>query len=106
MPRITLVRYAAKPECAQENETLSRAVFRELQHGRPSGVAYALFRQGDDFVHLFINLKDDDSAPVTELPSFKAFGAQAESRYVAAPDVLRLNPAVVDHYGFEGGLRR
>jgi len=104
MPRITLVRYTAKPGCAQENETLSRAVFKELERVRPKGVAYALFRQGDDFVHLFVNLKEEQSAPVTELPSFKAFEAGAKDRFTAAPEVLRLEPALAASYGFEAVL--
>jgi hypothetical protein len=104
MPRITLVRYTAKPERAQQNEALSRSVFKELERVRPKGVAYALFRQGDDFVHLFVNLRGEESAPVTELASFKAFEAEAKERFTAAPEVLRLEPALVASYGFEAVL--
>ena len=39
MPRITLVRYTAKPDRAQENEALSRAVFKELERVRLLGYA-------------------------------------------------------------------
>src|SRR5919197_747176 len=49
----TLVRYQAKPDQADENQRLSAAVFEELQHKAPAGVAYAVFRLPDDtFVHL------------------------------------------------------
>ena len=100
MQRVTLVRYAAKPERAAENEALSRAVFNELHATTPKGVAYALFRDGLEFTHLFINLRDDDSAAVTEIPSFKAFSKDAGERFQAPPTVERLSLRMVDCYGF------
>ena len=100
MQRVTLVRYTAKPGRAAENETLSRAVFRELQAAQPPHVAYALFRDGDDFLHVFLNLAEDDSAAVTERPTFKAFSQDMADRTVAAPEVTRLAMALVDAYGF------
>lgn len=68
MQRVTLVRYTAKPDRAEENQALSLAVFSELKITKPEHVAYAVFRDGADFVHLFVNLREDDSAAVTELP--------------------------------------
>ena len=100
MPRVTLVRYTAKPDRADENEALSRAVFAELKAKAPDHVAYALFRDGRDFVHLFINRQGDDSDAVTELPTFKAFSKDAGARYEAPPDVMRLSLALVESYGF------
>ncbi len=90
MQRVTLVRYAAKPDRAEENETLARAAFAELQAKAPDRVAYALFRDGVDFVHLFINLEADDSSPVTELASFKAYAKDVAERCQAPPQVTRL----------------
>jgi len=104
MQRVTLVRYAAKPERAAENEALSRVVFAELRARTPGGVAYALFRNGAEFVHLFVNLAEDSSDAVTELPSFKAFGKDSGERYEAAPQVERLSLQLVDAYGFTGAM--
>ena len=104
MQRVTLVRYTTKSDRADENETLSRAVFRELRGIGPSGVIYALFRDGDDFVHLFVNLNGDDSDAVTELPTFKAFAKESGARHTAAPDVLRLGVQLVDSYGLAEAL--
>jgi hypothetical protein len=73
MQRVTLVRYAAKPDRADENQALSLEVFDELKTVRPDNIAYALFRDGVDFVHLFVNLRDDDSGVLTDLPTFQAF---------------------------------
>ena len=85
MQRVTLVRYTTNRTARTKNETLSRAVFRELSL-TASGVIAALFRDGDDFVHLFVNLKGDDSAAVTEL-FCELQGVRQESgqRHVAEP---------------------
>jgi len=99
MQRITLVRYTTKPECAAENEALSRAVFAQLKKEQPKGVAYTLLRNGNEFVHLFVNTKDADSAPLVDLSSFKAFSENNAQRFAAPPDVLRLDVPMVDSYG-------
>lgn len=99
MQRVTLVRYAAKPERADENEALSRAVFAELRAKAPADVFYALFREGDDFVHLFVNLAADDSEAVTELPTFKAYAQGVSERCVAPPQPLRLGATLLEAYG-------
>jgi hypothetical protein len=100
MQRVTLVRYTTKPDRAAENEALSRAVFEQLRKAPPEGVAYALFRDGNEFIHVFLNFKDDDSAPVTELPQFKAFGASIADRCEIQPQATRLAVQLVDSYGF------
>ena len=105
MQRVTLVRYTAKAGRAAENERLSKAVFAELKASGPDHVAYALFRNGSEFLHLFVNLKDDDSSPVTELPTFKAFGRDIAERCEAPPEVTRLGLELVDSYGFPSTLQ-
>jgi hypothetical protein len=102
MQRITLVRYAAKPEKADENEALSRKVFAELKATRPSGASYALFRDGNEFVHLFVNFETDDSSPVTELASFKAFTSGINERCESPPQTTRLALNLVESYNFSG----
>lgn len=101
MPRMTLVRYATKPECADENEALSRAVYKELRAKAPAHIAYTLFRAETEFVHMFINTKDDSSDPVTELPSFKSYQQNILSRCMAPPEIIRLNFSLVDAYGLK-----
>ena len=100
MQKAVLVRYAVKPEHAAENEALSRAVFVELREARPDNVAYALFRNGLDFVHLFVNTAADDSAAVTELPSFKAYVKDIATRCETEPEVTRLSVDLIESYGF------
>lgn len=102
MQRITLVRYTTRPETSAQNETLSRAVFAELKKERPKDVIYSLFRNGDEFVHLFVNLATTDASPVTELPTFKAFQKDSQVRFTAPPEVTRLDINLVDSYGLPG----
>jgi hypothetical protein len=99
MQRVTLVRYAAKADRADENEALSRAVFAELRMTAPDNVAYALFRDGLDFVHLFINTQADDGSALTELPTFKAYTQNVIERCQAPPVQTRLNISLLDSYG-------
>ena len=100
MQRVTLVRYTTKPDQAAENEALSRAVFTQLHDVRPNGVAYALFRDGNEFIHVFLNLNEDESAPVTELPTFKTFERGVVERCEVPPKATRLAVQLVDSYGF------
>ncbi len=99
MQRVTLVRYRCKPEAADANEALSRAVFDEARAVAPGHVAYGLFRDGQDFLHLFINTAEDDSAAITELPSFKAFSQDIASRCEAPPETTRMALTIVESYG-------
>jgi hypothetical protein len=99
MQRVTLVRYAAKPDRADENEVLARAVHKELRATAPSGVAYLLFRNGVDFVHLFVNAKEDAAEPLTELPSFKTYIANILQRCEAPPEQTRLSLTLLESYG-------
>jgi hypothetical protein len=104
MQRSTLVRYAAKPDRAAENESLARAVFAELRAAAPDHVAYALFRDGADFVHLFINFQADDSSPVTELSSFKAYAKDVVERCEAPPEPTRLSLRLLESYGLTSAM--
>jgi hypothetical protein len=104
MQRVTLVRYAAKPDHADENEALSRAVFAELKAANPPEAAYALFRDGNEFVHLFVNFEADDSSPITDLSSFKAFMREIDARCEAPPLTTRLALHCVESYGFSAAM--
>lgn len=99
MQRVTVVRYTAKPEYAEENEALARAVFAELGELKPQGISYALFRDGREFLHLFVNAHADDSNALTELPAFKAYQAQVRERCENPPDVQRSAMTLLEAYG-------
>ena len=100
MQRVTLVRYTTKPEAADENEKLARSVFAQLRGSKPDGLAYGLFRDGNEFIHLFINMKADDAAVLTEMPSFKAFSQNISERCEVQPKPERLAAQLIESYGF------
>ena len=104
MQRVTLVTYEVKPEQAAENQALSVAVFKELRATAPDGLIYGLFKAPDGvtFAHLFVNLAEDDSAQLTELPSFKAYQAGIADRCVTPPQVIRLSLELIESYGLKG----
>jgi hypothetical protein len=77
-----MVRYKVKPELAQENERLVRAVYAELEHSAPAGLRYATFKleDGVSFVHLASIETDDGHNPLREVDAFKRFQANAGER--------------------------
>jgi hypothetical protein len=101
MQRVTMVRYTTKPDQGATNEALSRAVFPQLKAAAPEGIAYALFRDGNEFVHVFVNLQADDAASLTDLPAFKTFQQDIAERCEVPPQATRLAVQLVDCYGFE-----
>jgi hypothetical protein len=99
MQRVTLVRYATKAETSDENERLARAVFDEVRANAPDRLGYALFRDGDEFIHLFVNLADESADAVTGLPSFQAYQADLASRCATPVVPVRLAVELVDSFG-------
>jgi hypothetical protein len=83
------------------NEALSRAVFAELKITAPARVSYTLFRDGLDFVHLFVNTASDDASVLTELDSFKTYSADIAGRCEAPPEVTRFALTLLDSYGLD-----
>lgn len=104
MQRVTIVRYTAKPERADENETLSRAVFAELNAKTPGPLSYLVFRDGQDFLHVYINFQDGDEGGIVDLPTFKAFTKDGSDRWVGAADVQRRDMQLIGAYGVEAAL--
>jgi quinol monooxygenase YgiN len=100
MQRVTVVRYTTKPDQTAENEALSRAVFAQLRSAPPKGVAYALLRDGNEFIHVFLNLQADDATALTQLPAFKAFQENIKERCEVQPNATRLAATLVESYGF------
>jgi hypothetical protein len=77
-----MVRYKVKPELAQENERLVRAVYDELEQSAPAGLRYATFKleDGVSFVHLASIETDDGHNPLQDIAAFKRFQANAGER--------------------------
>jgi hypothetical protein len=87
--RQVMVRYKVKPERADENERLVRAVYDELSRVAPDGFQYATFRLSDGvtFVHLSLS---DGPPPLGGLEAFRRFQQDIEDRCDEPPVVSEL----------------
>lgn len=86
-----MVRYKVKPERAQENEQLIRAVYEELQATVPAGLSYATFRleDGVSFIHIASN-ETDGPTPLLEVAAFKRFQQEVGQRCLEPPASVEL----------------
>lgn len=84
-----MVRYKTKPEHADTNAALVRAVFESLRHDAPGGLCYACYRLADgvSFVHVATHSEPN---PLSSLPAFHAFQAQIRQRTEEVPVVTEL----------------
>ncbi|PZV35366.1 hypothetical protein [Mesorhizobium kowhaii] len=81
-----LIRYKTKPELADENERLVKAVFQQLRSKSPEGVRYMTWRSGDGtFVHLVETETDVHADLITGLAAFEAFQSGIRDRCIEPP---------------------
>lgn len=98
--RRTLIRYKAKPEAADRNAELVKAVFVELKAAQPQDVRYLVLRLEDDsFVHLVETAADDGSSRLPKLAAFQAFQEGIRDR-CAEPPAPRAATIVGDYRMF------
>jgi hypothetical protein len=81
-----MVRYTVRPECAQENAELVRAVYEELARERPDGLRYATFvlDDGVTFVHVASHGEEN---PLPAVAAFQEFTRDIGARCAVAPAV-------------------
>jgi hypothetical protein len=94
-----VIRYKTKPECAEENERLIRAVFAELAAKNPEGLRYASFRgeDGVSFLHVAV-LDDGGHNPLLETAAFGEFVSDIAGRCADAP--MTTDAKIVGSYRF------
>jgi quinol monooxygenase YgiN len=90
-----IVRYRVKPERAEENAELVRAVYAELAAQEPPGFRYATFRLDDGvtFVHVAFT-EDGHDAPLPQLPAFKRFTEAIAERCDEPPQTTKLTERI------------
>ncbi|HWF24835.1 MAG TPA: hypothetical protein VG275_05280 [Solirubrobacteraceae bacterium] len=90
---LKMIRYTVKPDRVQENEDLVRAVYAELHRTEPEGFRYATFKldDGDAFVHLHVNEREDGTNALAELPVFKEFSRGISERREEQPVFAELH---------------
>lgn len=69
--RRVMVRYRVKPDQAERNAELVRAVYEELHRADPAGFRYVTFRLEDGVS--FVHIAESDSPESNPLPKLAAF---------------------------------
>jgi len=89
--RRVMVRYRVKPEHAEENERLVRAVYEELAAINPAGFRYRtiVLDDGVSFMHL-ADTEDGAVTPLPELASFQEFQREIRARCDEPPVVTEV----------------
>jgi len=95
-----VVRYQVKPERAEENQRLIEAVFAELEHRKPHGFTYRVFRLDDAVSFIHVVIEDDIEQPgsLQDVPAFQAFVADIADR-CDIPPVATAATIVGDYRG-------
>ena len=87
----SMIRYKVRPDRADENEALVKAVYEQLARERPEGLHYATFRlpDGVSFMHVVIE-SDQPGRILNEVAAFKVFVTDIESRCDESPVATEL----------------
>jgi hypothetical protein len=87
MTRRVVVRYSVKPDQADHNEELVRAVYEELHRADPPGFRYRTLRLADGVT--FVHIAEGDGASVLpKLAAFQEFQKDIAERCDEPPLVL------------------
>lgn len=70
-----LIRYRTKPDQAEANEELVRAVFAELHRTSPDGLRYATFKLDDQVTFVHLVKSERDPSPILAIKAFGEFQA-------------------------------
>jgi hypothetical protein len=94
----SMVRYKVRPDRGDENASLVRAVYEQLNRDRPEGLHYVTFQlpDGVSFMHVVFET-DQPGRILGEVAAFKAFSAEIESRCEEPPVATELT--VIGSYG-------
>jgi len=85
-----MVRYRVKPDRADENERLVRAVYEELHETNPSGLRYATFRLKDGVTFVHLAETEGANSPLSDVAAFKEFQREIEERTDESPVVTQV----------------
>ena len=100
MSHATVVRYTTRPETADENEKLIRAVFAQLAEQLPTGLRYVAIRLDDGVSFMHVAVLEDDHNPLVALPAFGEFVSAINERCIDGPTPA--SGTVVGAYGTAG----
>jgi hypothetical protein len=84
---IKVITYKTKPEGAEENADLVRAVYAELASEAPEGFNYATLRLDDGVSFVHIAFQDGEVNPLQTSKAFALFQERIGDRVVEGPTV-------------------
>jgi hypothetical protein len=97
MSHAAVVRYTTRPDTADENEQLIKAVFAQLAEQRPEGLRYVAVRLDDGVSFVHVAVLDDEHNPLAGLPAFGEFVSAINERCADGPTPA--SGTVVGAYG-------
>ena len=84
MPQ-SIIRYRTKPDQAEVNAELVRAVYAELHRARPDGFRYTTLRLDDQVTFVHIVQSERDPSPILAVKAFGEFQAGVRDRCEEPP---------------------
>ncbi len=96
MSTVKVVRYRTKPEHAEANAELVRAVFAELAENRPAGLRYATYRLDDGVTFVHVATIEADANPLASSAAFSRFQQGIADRCEEGP--IAMDASVVGSY--------
>jgi hypothetical protein len=97
MSHVAVVRYTTRPDTADENEQLIKAVFTQLAEQAPKGLRYLAIRLDDGVSFVHVAVLENEHNPLTGLPAFGAFVSAINERCTDGPTPA--SGTVVGAYG-------
>ncbi len=96
MSTVKVVRYKTKPEHAETNADLVRAVFEELAADDPGGLRYATYRLEDGVTFVHVASIEGETNPLVASAAFSRFQAGIADRCEEGP--IAMDATVVGSY--------
>lgn len=95
-----VIRYKVHADKVTLNETLVKAVYKQLHEENLEGFQYITFKMEDgvSFIHIAFSDNEQANKAFSNLPAFKNFQTDIKDRCKELPVVTPV--AVIDHYNF------
>jgi hypothetical protein len=84
-----IVRYRVKPDQADRNEELVRAMYEELHRADPPGFRYATFMLEDGVTFVHVAEQDGPDNPLAKIAAAKEFQSDIAARCDEPPVVMQ-----------------
>ena len=81
-----MIRYRTRPEAAEENVRLVKAVYAALAEAKPTDFEYATYRLDDGATFVHVARLPDTANPLAAIPAFAEFQRELAARCVEQPE--------------------